>query len=361
MIIHPTLLLSEETARNNIKSMAAKCRENGLSFRPHFKTHQSLDIGRWFREEGVHSITVSSIKMAEYFADDGWDDITIAIPVPARATDSLNRLAGTTRLKVLVVDAESVIRLNERLDSEMGLYIELDPDYGRSGIPMSNRSEIDQLIACIHRSRNCSFSGFYVHAGHTYSCRSDKEVLSTSEGVLERLSDLKKQYDYPICFGDTPSCSVLSDFGPVDQLSPGNFVFYDWMQTRIGSCSPEQIAIALYCPVLAKYEERSEILVHGGAVHLSKDFILNEAGNPVYGVAAELTETGWGAPLPDVYLRSVSQEHGVLSCTKEFFDTVSPGDLIPVLPIHSCLTADLMGGYQTLSGQTIDHLSANAK
>ena len=47
--------------------MARKAKDNGLIFRPHFKTHQSIEIGEWFRESGVNKITVSSLTMANYF------------------------------------------------------------------------------------------------------------------------------------------------------------------------------------------------------------------------------------------------------------------------------------------------------
>ena len=42
-------------------------------------THQSAKIGEWFKRFGVNAITVSSVQMAEYFAANGWNDITIAI------------------------------------------------------------------------------------------------------------------------------------------------------------------------------------------------------------------------------------------------------------------------------------------
>jgi len=79
-ITRPTLLLDEERARRNVERMAVKAGRSGVLFRPHFKTHQSAQIGGWFRERGVSKITVSSVKMAEYFAGQGWDDITIAFP-----------------------------------------------------------------------------------------------------------------------------------------------------------------------------------------------------------------------------------------------------------------------------------------
>ena len=48
--------------------MAAKARRNNVAFRPHVKTHQSLAVAQWLKEEGVAKITVSSLKMAAYFA-----------------------------------------------------------------------------------------------------------------------------------------------------------------------------------------------------------------------------------------------------------------------------------------------------
>ena len=74
----PGVLINEDQARANIRTMAEKARRAGAVFRPHFKTHQSADVGRWFADEGVAAITVSSVAMAEYFAAHGWDDITIA-------------------------------------------------------------------------------------------------------------------------------------------------------------------------------------------------------------------------------------------------------------------------------------------
>ena len=73
--------------------MAGKAHANRLVFRPHFKTHQSHLIGQWFREEGVTKITASSLSMAAYFAEDGWDDITVAFPVNIREMDTINELA----------------------------------------------------------------------------------------------------------------------------------------------------------------------------------------------------------------------------------------------------------------------------
>lgn len=334
---------------------------SGNQLRPHFKTHQSRQIGKWFRKSGVNGITVSSVQMAAYFAEDGWDDITIAFPVSIHEADALNSLTGRgVTINILAVDESTLEQFSKKMDHRLGIYIELDPNYGRSGIAMDDREKLCKLIKIIEGAESLSFSGFYMHAGHTYSCRSAGEVRELIIPILNKIKELKSEFQAPVCFGDTPSCSVINDLSGIDQLSPGNFIFYDWTQYKIGSCTPDQIAVAMFCPVVAKYEQRNELLIHGGAVHFSRDSF-TENGITYYGVVAESRDSGWGNPLPENKLIRISQEHGTVQCTEDFFTSTEVGDIIPVLPIHSCLTADCMGGYIDLDGNSIDHMKGNTR
>ena len=72
--------------------MLKKAESHKLIFRPHFKTHQSLEIGKWFKELGTNKITVSSLKMAEYFSCQ-WKDITVAFPLNILEMHTVNELA----------------------------------------------------------------------------------------------------------------------------------------------------------------------------------------------------------------------------------------------------------------------------
>jgi D-serine deaminase-like pyridoxal phosphate-dependent protein len=157
-----------------------------------------------------------------------------------------------------------------------------------------------------------------------------------------------------ISVGDTPGCALTDSFGGVDEIRPGNFVFYDLMQWHIGACREEQIAVAVACPVVAKHASRRQLIIYGGAVHLSRDFLLDEGEQPLYGRIALLGDDGWTEMLPDSFVRSLSQEHGVVQAGEELFNRVEVGDLIVVLPVHSCLTADLLRRYLTLEGQVIE-------
>ncbi|MBK8048604.1 MAG: hypothetical protein IPK16_16675 [Anaerolineales bacterium] len=77
-----------------------------------------------------------------------------------------------------------------------------------------------------------------------------------------------------------------------------------------------------------------------------------------FGRVALFTESGWGAPIEGAWLRSLSQEHGIVQAEPaayaEVLGRLQVGDLLAVVPIHSCLTADLLKHYATLDGCTID-------
>jgi D-serine deaminase-like pyridoxal phosphate-dependent protein len=106
-IIKPTLIVDEAQVKINIQKMVLKSNNHNIALRPHFKTHQSRIIGKWFRDQGVSKITVSSVDMAKYFADDGWQDITIAIPVNILQISEINELASLISLGVLIESTAS--------------------------------------------------------------------------------------------------------------------------------------------------------------------------------------------------------------------------------------------------------------
>ena len=87
-VTEPTMVLNEEVCKSNIARMAAKAKAANVVFRPHFKTHQSREIGEWFRASGVDKITVSSLNMAMKFAEWGWNDITCLLYISPSPRDS---------------------------------------------------------------------------------------------------------------------------------------------------------------------------------------------------------------------------------------------------------------------------------
>jgi D-serine deaminase-like pyridoxal phosphate-dependent protein len=341
--------------------MCAKAKKHGVAFRPHFKTHQSHTIGKWFREEGVSAITVSSLRMAQYFAADGWNDITVAFPVNILEIELIRDLSSRISLNLLALDPEPLAWLERELGRPVGIFLKIDAGYGRTGIPSTDMRAVDACLAEITRAKKLRFKGFIAHAGNTYRAGTRGEILAIHETTRQRMSELgnsfKQKYpDLVVSIGDTPGCSLAENFKGIDEMRPGNFVFYDAMQMQLGSCSLEQVAVVMACPVVAKHPERNTCIVYGGAIHFSKDFIMTR-GVQNFGPVVRLTDGGWSAPVEGAFVSSLSQEHGVVSLPPEFLGTLKSGSLLGVIPVHSCLTADCMRGYRSLEGIHLDHMS----
>lgn len=368
-IVRPTLLLDEARAHANIRRMAGRARSQGVRFRPHFKTHQSAEVGEWFRAEGVECITVSSVSMARYFAAAGWRDITVAFPVNVREAADIDRLAAAITLHVLVESPESVDALAARLAHPVGVWLEADTGYNRSGIAADDHA---RLVAVAQRAvaAGLPVQGLLTHSGHSYALAGPTALEKLHESTVRALIHARAALEsagFPgleLSIGDTPTCSVVERFGPVDELRPGNFVFYDLTQAAIGACAEEDIAVAVACPLVAKYPARGELILYGGAVHLSKDFLQRSDGASEFGRVALFGDAdageGWNPGIPGAWLRSLSQEHGIVHADQHAYarlDQLNIGDLVAVLPVHSCLTADLLKHYVTLDGKRIEMMA----
>ena len=352
-ITQPTLIVNEAICRENIQKMAAKAKRNGVLFRPHFKTHQSSSIGEWFRDEGVRAITVSSVKMAENFAKNGWKDITIAFPANILEIHAIDQLAAEIKLTLLVDQIETVNYLNDQLSNNVGLMIKIDTGYNRAGINATNFKLIQQLIESISEGSKTNFAGFLAHAGHSYNCRNINEIEEVHIESKNKLQELKDMFvnQYPgliISVGDTPTCSTMEDFSWADEIRPGNFVFYDLSQVSIGSCKIEDIAVVLACPVVSIYKEQNKFIIYGGGVHFSKEVHPEKTDN--FGRLISLNKGNWEIIEPGVQLKKLSQEHGIITASKSFIEQINIGDLVYILPIHSCMTANLIDNFLTTNG-----------
>jgi len=346
-ITQPTLIIDREKCLSNIKKMVNKSRKYKVKLRPHFKTHQSAVIGNWFKNHSIASITVSSVSMAKYFADNGWNNITIAFPLNIREIEEINKLAVKINLNVIFESTETVNFLKTHLLHRTGGYIKIDTGSHRTGIIAENIKQVDKVLNQVKNCPKITFKGFITHAGHSYQAKTKEEIALIHRDSLKKLNRLKDRYinvwkNIELSIGDTPCCSLMEDFSGIDEIRPGNFIFYDIMQYHIGACSLDEIAVALACPVVAKHKERNEIIIYGGAVHLSKEYIYNKDNIKIFGYVVEINKGKWNTPIEGAYISSISQEHGIMKIPDKYFEKIRLGDIIGILPVHSCLTNNLM-------------------
>lgn len=352
----PTLLIDQAIVKNNIRKMLDKV-SNPDKLRPHFKTHQSIEVGEIFKEFGITKITVSSVSMAKYFSQH-WNDITIAFTLNLFEIDEINQLNEIIKTNILVESLETISILERRLSRPIDFFIKIDTGYNRTGMHPNN-PEIEKIINMSGNSKKLNFKGFLTHAGNTYNAKGSNEILDIMERSFSELEFLSNRFnnrnELISSYGDTPSCSMASSLDMFDEIRPGNFTYYDIMQYHIGSCEFEDIATVVACPVVAIHPERNEIVILGGAVHLSKEHIQGDNNFKLFGYVVEFIDKitynsstiddkniRWGKPVNGTYVKGLSQEHGIISASDEFIQKTHVGDLIGIMPVHSCLTANLL-------------------
>jgi len=351
-IKRPTLLVDKNKCLKNIEKMLAKAKASNATLRPHFKTHHSAEVAKWYKDSGVNQCTVSSVSMAQYFKSNGWEDITIAFPYNPLEIQEIDELANGIHLNILIESTESLTHAKDHLSNSVGYFIKIDVGTHRTGVDPRNLTLLEQIVE--GSQKELKYQGFIAHAGHTYGAGSKEDIQWIFDKAEKSLLPLKEKFGGIISYGDTPSCSIIDNLSMYDELRPGNFVFYDWMQHQIGSCTSEEIAVCMACPVVAIHPDRNELVVHGGAVHFSKDFLPMKSGK-TFGKAVSLTDNGWETKVIGNVER-LSQEHGIIQMSADLLARIKIGDLIGVIPVHSCLTADLQGHYLSTKGERIEKI-----
>jgi D-serine deaminase-like pyridoxal phosphate-dependent protein len=359
----PALVVDEARARANLAVMAARAAASGVVLRPHFKTHASVGVGRWFRQAGVRQATVSSMAMAEQFAADGWDDLTLAVladpaELPGLAALSQSLLARGGNLGVVVADPDVAALVRAALGPDAKLWLKVDTGYGRSGIIWSDAGRLRAVAA------TATPAGLLAHAGHAY--RTPREALpELFAETAERLAAARDAIGAPLLLsvGDTPTCTSVDRFDGVDEVRPGNFLFFDFMQLAAGVCGPGQLALAVACPVLEVDRARGRLVLRGGAVHLGKEAVATPQGT-AWGCLATAHPGAFADVLDDVVVQSLSQEHAVVTVPPGRWDELvgglRPGDRALVVPAHSCLTCQQFAGMVTIGGVTVLRYASEA-
>ncbi len=349
MITKPTFVVDTRKAIKNLDRMASKAKESNVRFRPHFKTHQSIHAGAWFKQRGISQIAVSSVEMASFFAEAGWKDITVAFPANILEIDTINRLASTIELNLLVESMHTAEFLADNLANVAKIWMKVDVGSKRTGTKWSEFETHERLATRIRNAGKLKLQGLLAHAGHAYAAATKDEIIAVYEDTAARLQQLRSHLKskgiapLEISVGDTPTCTLVESLQGVDEIRPGNFIYFDLMQVELGVCTTDEIAVAVACPVVAVHQSRQEVVVHGGAVHLSKECTVREDGSNCYGLVCQRQQGDkWNSPIEGCLVVSISQEHGIIRGTQQFVKETEVGDVLMVLPVHSCLTANLM-------------------
>ena len=320
----PAPIIVLDVMQRNIDRMQAFGTEHDVAVRPHVKTHKCVEVGRLQVDAGAVGITAGNVGEAEVFAAAGFDDIFLAYPIWASGTkaDRIRRLAQTARLRVGADNVAAIDALADAMGDEpdrLEVVVEIDCGAHRSGAPPEAAGD----LALAARKRGLVPVGVYTYPGHGCISPEAREPAAQDQqagltAAVRSLTGVGVAAEV-VSAGSTPTVA-FSTGGVITEIRPGEYVFCDLNNTRLGACDEEQIALFLAATVVSDWVPGQAILDVGTKA-------LGREGDP---------EKGYGAvPGRKAVLAKLNEYHGFLAVPA---DETRPGvgTVVPVVPNHVC-------------------------
>ena len=360
----PGLVLDIAKVKRNAERMSRRIKQFGVDLRPHIKTHKCIEVARIQTAGHSGAVTVSTLAEARSFAANGFTKITYAVPIESGKFNEAIEISRDCELSLITDDSDVPDQLNDaakQANVHLNLFLKVDCGYHRCGVEPTTQ-EATEIPRRISNASNLRFAGILTHAGHSYNCQTKPELLALAKHERDVMADfgeaLRKEVgQVPIVsIGSTPTITSVDHLAGIDEVRPGNYIFFDAFQATSGSCSFDDCALTVLAAVVHRASgegDRRKVIIDAGAIALSKD--RGPVGlNPDCGYGKVLDLSGKDLNLT---VSEMSQEHGIIIAKDEnIFDRLRVGSRVRVLANHSCLTAAQHSHYNVLEGENIvDH------
>jgi D-serine deaminase-like pyridoxal phosphate-dependent protein len=342
----PAPLLDLERVRANALRAVEYCAAHGIAWRPHVKTHKSLNVARIQLEAGVRGLTVATPREAEVMAE-VCDDLLLAYP--ALGPSKLGRLMALperVRLTVGLDSGEALDQLSaasEAAGRTTGVLVEADMGMGRVGLP-----GVPDVVALARRAAEApgiEYRGIMFYPGHIRTAADEQDDgLAEVNGRLAALLTALAEAGLPaeiVSGGSTPTLWRSHDLDGVTEVRAGTAIFNDRDILAMGACRPEDLAYSVVATVVSTATPGKAVL-DSGSKALAKESFRSLGG-------------GFGFVLehPEVEVAGLSEEHGVLSLEGSDWEP-KVGERVRVIPNHVCVSVNLQDRYLVDTGSGLE-------
>lgn len=357
----PSLVLDAHRVRQNAARISDIARRNNVRLRPHIKTHKCIEVARIQTDGFDGAITVSTLAEARDFSANGFSDITYAVPIePGKFAEAIEILQRGVKLSLLTDNAEAAKMLDEaagRAGVRFDVFVKIDCGTHRVGVEPHLAEAVD-IPRQLTDVKNLHFAGILTHAGHSYDVKTVEEIKTVARHerdiMVEHASKLRGLgIEVPtVSIGSTPTINHIDHMRGIDEVRPGNYIFFDNYQATLGSCAFDDCALTVLAAVVHRDAARRKIVIDAGGIAMSKD--RGPVGlDPTCGYGRVLDLEGKDTGMR---LSSLSQEHGVIhAADDDAFHRFKIGDRVRILANHSCMTAAQHTHYNVLeNGEIVD-------
>lgn len=333
----PCLVVHKPVLQQNINEMAEYAGQQGISMRPHQKTHKTAEIAKMQLDAGAIGVTCAKLGEAEALIDSGVvNDVFIAYQIvgPRKIARLLNLMDRAT-VSVAVDGVEVAQALSEACVADgktLDVIIEMNTGLNRAGILPGEETE--RLAEEVAAMPGLNVKGIMTHEGHVSKGNTQDELDSygadAGQAMIDTANRLRqKGIDVDVVsVGSTPGSFSTTKVDGITEMRPGTYVFYDRAIFRFGRIGPDRCALRILATVVSR-PSPDRAVIDAGSKTLTMD------PPPPDG-----TGYGYVVDEPDAVIVRVSEEHGVI----EFpggNSQLAVGDVIEIIPNHVCPTVNL--------------------
>ncbi len=333
----PNFLLDLNLLEQNITAMADICQANKKMLCPMVKTHKSMEIAAMQANHGAAGFLVGTLDEAEKLIQAGFTEIMLAYPVAA--SENIIRVIELAKQAHIILSFDGVCaaaQFQEHLVSEdlvLDYLIIIDSGLHRFGV------EPDQVLklACdLKQFASLRFKGIATHPGHVYGKGNLAEVEIVARQEIDTLTAARELLTLAgfevniVATGSTPTAVYVGNSNIITMLRPGNYVFYDAIQSALGVVSPERCALTVLATITSQPSGDIFIIDAG-----SKCLGLDKGAHSVslikgYGLVKNHQE---------LIIESLSEEVGKIRIAGK--TSLKVGDRLEIIPNHACAAANM--------------------
>ncbi len=213
--------------------------------------------------------------------------------------------------------------------TELHCIVDVDCGMHRCGVQPEDAGKLASLVAS---SKGLVFDGIMSYEGHIGGAPKDQWPAQV-KGAMEKVSAAKKAVRQAglevnhVIVGGTPTAKISGTYPDVTEITPGEYIFYDWAHVRSGLVKMNDVAISVWCSVMSRPEE-SRAVIDGGW----KTFDYDQTEFPNLRDYENLHATFYG----------FSEEHGKLKLEDEGAKSeFQIGAKFAFAPYHVCTCVNL--------------------
>jgi D-serine deaminase-like pyridoxal phosphate-dependent protein len=343
----PVLMIDEAALDRNIARMKEATEAAGVFYRPHAKTHKSVEIARRQIAAGAVGICCAKLGEAEVMAAGGIDNILITTAVIGESKiGRLIHARNSARIAVVADNADNIAMLGnvaQMSGQKLDVLVEIDIGQGRAGVPAG--PEAATLAKLIHDHGWLNFGGIQGYQGKIQMVEDAVTRKANTESGLDKFADTIAEVEkagiaVPVKTGGGTGTSPFDmERGLLTELQTGSYVFMDSRYNGIGwpgaNAPPFEPALHILTSVVSK-PVPDRVIVDAGLKSASSDH-----GPPVIAdVEGRTYEFG-------------GDEHGIIRMADGGEVPWNVGDKLRLIPSHCDTTVNLYDQYMVIQGDEV--------